>query len=136
MKRSNYEQFAIVSNDSAHHFNEELNAELYRLRDKNPNVHFSESTSPFFAQIKYIETEEKPETLTEEYESVGALFLCSQCPYFEADTNADGVEDRRSKKGFCNNPHSDFERVLKSMAACDEIYELIKKGGVKLCFTK
>lgn len=136
MKRSTYEQFAIVSADSAHHFNDELNAELYRLKDKHPTVRFSESTSPFFAQIKYIETEDVPETLAETYEVAGALFVCAQCPYFEADTNADGIEDKRSKRGFCNNPNSDFERALKTMAACDELYELIKKGGVKLCFTK
>ena len=64
MKRSSYEQFAIVHADSASLFNQQLNEEIRRLKDNSPVVHFSESI-PFYAQIKYIVNEEAPETIAE-----------------------------------------------------------------------
>jgi hypothetical protein len=64
MRSSSYDQFAIVSADSASLFNQQLNEEIYRLRDNNPVVKFSESI-PFYAQIKYRINENIPETIAE-----------------------------------------------------------------------
>jgi hypothetical protein len=136
MKSVSYDQFAIVSADSAPLFNQQLNAEIYRLKDKFPSVQFSESTSPFYAQIKYRETDKTPETIEDVYELAGACFVCAQCPYFEPDRNNDGALDMRSKKGNCKHPDSEFGRAIRDAAACDKLYELIAEGGVKLCFTE
>lgn len=136
MRRSHYDQYAIVSEDSAQLFNEEVNAEIFRLKDKHPIVHFSESTSPFVAQIKYTETEDIPETLEDEYQLAGALFVCAQCPFFEPDRTADGEIDKRSKKGNCKHPRSEYGRAIKDAAACDKLYKLISERSVRICFTE
>lgn len=133
MKRSSYEQFAIVSADSASLFTERLNAEVYRLRNNDPVVKFSESI-PLYAQIKYIVTTETPETVSEEAEVNGVNFVCLQCPYFKPALKANGEVDKRVKWGDCE--HTELGRTLKLAPACDKLYELIKEGDVKLCFTE
>lgn len=133
MKRSTYEQFAIVASDSASLFNTQLNEEIYRLKDNNPVVHFSESI-PFYAQIKYTVDSTTPENVREEYELQGVRFVCAQCPCFKAALKDDGTEDKRCKWGECE--HSELGRVAKTESACDRLYELISEGGVRLCFTE
>lgn len=133
MKRSRFEQFAIVASDSAASFTEQLNAEINRLKDHDPVVEFSESTSPFYARIKYTVNTETPETIMEASEVEGVSFVCLQCPYFEPALRADGEIDRRAKWGSCE--HTDLGRTLKTQPACEKLYELIKEGDVKLCFT-
>jgi hypothetical protein len=132
MKRSSYEQFAIVHADSASLFNQQLNAEIRRLKDNSPTVHFSESI-PFYAQIKYIVNEETPETISEASEMEGVRFVCAQCPYFKAPLKDDGTEDKRCKYGDCE--HAELGRTFKKTAACEKLYDLIAEGGIKICFT-
>lgn len=131
MRRSTYEQFAIVSADSATLFTEELNAEILRLKDNNPVVKFSESI-PFYAQIKYTVNTETPETIAEASEVNGVSFVCAQCPCFVSPKRADGEIDRRVKWGECE--HTELGRTLKTAPACEKLYELIKEGDVKICF--
>lgn len=133
MRSSSYDQFAIVSADSAPLFNQQLNEEIYRLRDNNPVVKFSESI-PFYAQIKYRVNEETPETVAEASAVQGVSFVCAQCPYFKAPLKDDGTEDKRCKYGDCE--HTELGRTFKNSAACEKLFELIKEGGVKLCFTE
>ena len=132
MKRSRYEQFAIVTSDSAPLFEQRLNAEIERLKDNNPSVHFSESTSPFYARINYIVDTETPETVAEASEAEGVSFVCLQCPYFKPSLRDDGEIDKRVKWGDCE--HAELGRTLKTAPACEKLYELIKEGDVKLCF--
>lgn len=132
MKCVSYDQFAIVHADSASLFNEELNAQIYRLKDHNPVVKFSESI-PFYAQIKYRVNENTPETVSEASEIEGVHFVCAQCPYFTAPKKDDGTTDRRCKWGEC--PHAELGRVSKTAPACDRLFDAIKGGDVKLCFT-
>ena len=132
MKRSRYEQFAIVYADSAPSFNKQLNEEIFRLKDNNPVVKFSESI-PFYAQIKYEVNEETPETVAEASVVEGVRFVCAQCPYFKAPTKDDGTEDRRCKYGDCE--HAELGRTFKNTPACDRLYELIAEGGIRICFT-
>ena len=131
MRSSTYEQFAIVSADSASLFTEQLNAEVYRLRDNYPVVKFSESI-PFYAQIKYVVHIDTPETISEASEVEGVHFTCYQCPHFKPVLKEDETEDRRCKYGDCE--FAELGRVLKTSRACDRLYELIKEGSVKLCF--
>ena len=133
MKCSSYDQFAIVSSDSASSFTQQLNNEIYRLKDHDPVVKFSESI-PFYATIKYRVNENKPETIAEASEMEGIRFMCSQCPYFKPALREDGEIDRRVKWGDCE--HAELGRVLKTAPACDRLFELIKEGGVRLCFTE
>lgn len=133
MKRSSYEQFAIVKSDSASLFEKQLNEKMFELRDNYPEVKFSDSI-PLYAQIKYRKETIAPETISEEYELVGARFTCAQCPHFKPMTRKDGEEDPRFKYGDCE--FSDLGRTYKATAACEKLYELIHEGSVKLCFTK
>ena len=131
MRSSSYDQFAIVSADSAPLFNQQLNEEIYRLKDLNPVVKFSESI-PFYAQIKYRVNEFIPETVSEASEVEGVSFVCAQCPYFQPPLKDNGEVDHRYKWGDCE--HAELGRVLRGQKACDRLYGLIKEGSVKLCF--
>lgn len=135
MKRSSYEQFAIVHEDSASLFNKRLNEEIYRLKDNNPVVKFSESI-PFYAQIKYTVDVTTPETISEEYETQGVRFVCAQCPCFKPVLKDDGSIDKRCKVGDCTYEDNELGRALKTSPACDHLYELISEGRVKICFTE
>ena len=132
MKRSTYEQFAIVAADTAALFTERLNAEIFRLKDNNPVVIFSESTSPFYARIKYVVDTEAPESIAEASAVEGVSFVCLQCPFFKPVLKEDGTIDKRVKWGDCE--HAELGRTYKTAPACDKLYELIKEGDVKLCF--
>lgn len=131
MRNSVYDQFAIVCEDSASLFNQKLNEEIYRLRENNPVVKFSESI-PFYAQIKYKVNEQTPETIAEASEAVGVSFVCAQCPEFKYAKRNDGEENRACKWGDCD--FTELGRTRKDSPACEELYRLIKEGSVKLCY--
>lgn len=135
MKRSSYEQFAIVRSDSAPLFEKQLNEKMFELRENYPEVKFSDSI-PLYAQIKYRKETIAPETISDEFELVGASFVCGQCPCFVPATNKDGSEDLRCKVGDCKHPDNELGRTYRASRACDHLYELIQKREVKLCFTK
>ena len=135
MKRSSYDQYAIVRSDSAPLFEKLLNEKIYELRDNYPEVKFSDSI-PLYAQIKYRKETIAPETISDEFELVGACFVCGQCPHFVPATNRDGSLDLRCKVGDCTHPDNELGRANKTSPACDHLYELIQKREVKLCFTK
>ncbi len=135
MKRSSYDQFAIVRSDSAPLFEKQLNERVYELRNNYPEVKFSESI-PLYAQIKYREETIAPESISDEYEMAGACFVCEQCPYFVPATNKDGSLDLRCKVGDCTHPGNELGRTYKTSPACDGLYEAIRGRKVKLCFTE
>ena len=132
MKRSSYEQFAIVRSDSAPLFEKQLNERIYELRNNYPEVMFSENI-PLYAQIKYRVDIETPESISDEYEMVGVRFVCEDCPYFVPAKNNDGSVDLRCKVGDCTHPDNELGRTYKTSAACDALYELIHKREVTLC---
>ena len=132
MRNSVYEQFAIVREDSASLFTERLNEQIYRLRDKSPKVSFSES-DPLCAYIHYIVNEKTPESVAEASEVNGVSFVCAQCPYFQPALTQEGEVDRRKKWGDCE--HAELGRVMKTAPACDKLFEAIKEGDVRICFT-
>lgn len=127
MERNSYQQFAIVEEDSAQALTEQLNAELYRLRSKGPKVSFDQ----LIAYVQYTETEEVPETLSEEYEAQGVHLTCEDCPYFCPAIKADGTRDLRAKWGGCHLTEGKLTK--KSSAVCDELFRRLNSGEVKLC---
>ena len=133
MRSSVYEQFATVHEDSASLFDARLNEKVRELHAFNPKVKFSESI-PFYAHISYTVNENIPETVSEASEMSGVSFVCFQCPYFKPVLKEDGTVDRRVKWGDCE--HAELGRTYKTAAACEKLYELIKEGDVKLCFTE
>ena len=135
MTNSVYQQYATVRADTAPLFDEKLNETIYRLRENNPVVTFSAS-DPLCAYITYTVREQRPESLSDEYDLAGVKFVCAQCPCFVPVLNLDGSEDKRCKVGDCNFEGCELGRTFKDSAACDHLYELIKKGGVKLCYVE
>lgn len=131
MKNSVFEQFATVKEDTASLFDAKLNAELQRLKAYNPSVKFSE-TIPFYARISYVVNESTPETIEEASAVEGVRFVCAQCPLFVAPLKEDGTEDRRCKWGDCDR--AELGRTYKDSPACEYLYELIKEGGIRICF--
>ena len=122
-----YQQFAIVAADSAQRLTEELNAELLRLKDKNPTVTFE----GLIARIQYVESEYIPESLEEEYEAQGVHLTCEDCPYFCPAVKADGSLDLRMKWGGC--PWKEYGSTKKSSRACEILFQKLNSGEVKLC---
>lgn len=135
MKRLVYTQYAIVKEDTAALFTEKLNAEVFKLRDLEPSVTFSDS-DPLTAYISYVMREDVPETVVEACEAEGVRFVCEQCPHFVPICKKDGKVDSRVKYGDCSFEGNEFGRSFKDQAACSRLYELIQEGGVKLCFKK
>lgn len=125
-----YQQYAIVAADSAQRLTEELNAELLRLKDKNPTVTFE----GMIARIQYTESESVPESLAEEYEAQGVRLQCQDCPFFTPTLKADGTEDKRAKWGWC--PFAEFKRTSGTSPACEKLFEMLNDGRVKLCVTE
>lgn len=133
MKSLVFSQYATVKANTAALFTTKLNEEIYKLKDKEPNVTFSKA-DPLVAYIEYTETEQRPETLDEFAALQGIKFVCEQCPCFEPILKADETIDERRKYGDCNFEGNEFGRTLKTAPACPHLFELIQEGSVKLCF--
>ena len=67
-----YQQFAIVSGDSAQQLTDRLNKKLYELRKKQPTVTFE----GLIARISYTEDERIFEDVSDEYEAAGIKLTC------------------------------------------------------------
>lgn len=130
MKRESFTQYSIVTADSAQALTEQLNAEIRRLRSKQPTVTFE----GLIARIAYTETYEEPEDLRDEYHLKGVRLTCQDCPFFKPILKADGTEDRRVKIGDC--PHKPLGRTFRDSMACDILFQKINNGEVRLCLAK
>lgn len=127
MRRQSFQQFVIVSSDSAQLLTERLNEKLFELRDKRPEVTFE----GMIARISYQETMEEPESLGDEYTTKGVRLTCSACPWFEPVRKTDGSIDQRVKWGDC--PHAHYGRTACDSTACERLFEALNSGEVKLC---
>ena len=130
MRTESYQQFAVVKNDQASLFEGELNRRIRELKGKSPQVKFDGLT----AYISYIESNDIPESIADEYELAGAGFRCGSCPYFRPVLKADGTEDGRVSWGYCDNAPNDLGRTYRDNPACNRLYEEIREGGIGLCF--
>lgn len=130
MRYETIQQFAVVRGETAAEFTEMLNEKMLELKDKSPRVEFDGLT----AYIKYSETVRHPECLGEEYEVIGVRFCCEQCPAFEPRCKANGTPDARCKKGGC--PNTIYNKTFADASACDLLYEMLKEGKVKLCYSE
>ena len=130
MKCESYQQFAIVEADTATLLTDQLNATLYKLRGKHP---VADIKSARLAIVSYTEEETKPEDITEALELEGLKITCQDCPLFRPIYKADGTEDRRIKYGNC--PISEYGRAYKNSRPCDQLFQMINNGEVKLCLS-
>lgn len=129
MKEERYQQFLTVKAEAPELFTEDLNQAIYKLREKSPVVHFSE-TDPLCAYVSYTERFEAPENIEDEYELQGVRFTCEMCPMFSPIMKRDGTPDARLKYGDC--PESEFGRTYKDSQACAKLYQMLRDGRVKL----
>lgn len=130
MRSETLQQFAVIRGETAEELSEALNRKLMELKGKRPRVEFDGLT----AYVKYSETIHHPECLADEYEMIGATFICRQCPAFVPRCRGDGEPDGRCKKGEC--PNTTYKKTFGESSACDLLYEMLMKGKVKLCFTE
>lgn len=130
MKSASVQQFAIVREDSASAFEEQLNARIKELSDKSPSVRFDGLT----AYISYTETVKIAEDVYDEYELKGVQFHCEDCPAFDPILKEDGTEDRRVKYGNCE--FARMGRTLKDSQCCEHLFQMIENGRVGLCWSK
>ena len=130
MKSESYQQFAIVAEDSAQKLTEKLNAVLFALRGKRPEVTFDGMT----ARVSYEETLETCEDLRDEYALQGVTFTCQDCPLFCPIRKSDGTEDRRVRWGDC--PEKELGRTYRDARACEKLFRMIRSGEVRLCLAE
>ena len=130
MRAQSIPQFAIVKADSAPAFEEQLNARIRELSDRNPSVKFDGLT----AYISYSETVRTPETLAEAFELNGACFHCEDCPEFQEIAKEDGTGDKRLKYGECQ--YAEMGRTRRDSRACNLLYQMIKDGRIGLCYRR
>lgn len=133
MKSLVFSQFATVKANTAALFTSKLNEEIYKLKDKEPNVKFSEA-DPLCAYIEYTENESQAETIEEVEALEGIRFVCEQCPHFKPITKADGTIDNRVKYGDCDYSGNEFVRTIKTSPACERLYELLQGDDVVIRF--
>jgi len=127
MKCTSYQQFAIVTADSAQTLTDQLNAKLIELADKSPTVTFE----GMIARISYTVSRKTLETLGDEYEERGVRLSCQDCPLYEPILKADGTIDQRIKWGNC--PEALYGRTCRDAAACEKLFQMMNSGEVKLC---
>lgn len=127
MKRESYQQFAIVTADSAQSLTEQLNAKLRELSSKHPTVTFE----GLIARIQYTENVNEAETIEDEYELQGVRLTCQDCPYYEPILKANGEIDGRIKYGNC--PYTEFGRAYRDSGACSTLFQKLNNGEVRLC---
>lgn len=121
---ASYQKFAIVQGDSAQSLTDQLNEQLYRLRDKHPVVTFE----GMIARICYDETDYDPNPIEEEAK---IEIFCQDCPYFQPLLKADGTIDKRSRLGDC--PYTKYKRTYRNSKPCEKLINDINSGEVKLC---
>lgn len=130
MKTESYQQYAIVTADSAQELTEQLNATLKQLKCKYPKVTFE----GLIARISYTETVNIVEELADEYELQGVRLTCQDCPIFQPILKADGTRDNRTKWGDC--PFAKFGRTCRDSRVCSKLFEMINSGEVRLCLAE
>ena len=130
MRQESYQQFAIVTADTAQQLSEQLNEKLYELRAKRPQVTFE----GLIARISYSESVAIPEDLADQYELAGVRLRCGACPFFEPRLNMDGSEDKRAKRGAC--PCAPYGMTSRTSMVCNRLFEMLNSGEVRLCLAE
>ncbi|WP_405341501.1 hypothetical protein [Ruminococcus sp.] len=124
-----YQQYAIVSGDSAQQLTDRLNKKLNQLRKKQPTVTFE----GLIARISYTEDERILEDVSDEYEAAGIKLTCQMCPLFRPMLKLDGTIDKRAKWGGCDYALGGHGQTCKTSRACNRLFEMINSGEVELC---
>ena len=130
MRTKSYQQFAIVVGDSAQSLTEQLNVELFKLREKSPTVEFDGLT----ARISYTETVRVAEAIDEEYAMAGVSLSCQDCPFFNPRRKADGSEDLRAKRGGCQ--FAPYGQTFRDRPACERLFQMLNRGEIRLCLAE
>lgn len=130
MRTESYQQYAIVSADSAQELTEQLNEVLKNLKGKSPKVVFE----GLIARVSYTETVHIVEELADEYELQGVRLTCQDCPMFQQIFKADGTKDKRVRWGDC--PLAKFGRTARDSSVCSRLYEMLNSGEVRLCLAE
>lgn len=128
MKHSNtFTQYSIITDHDPQAFQDKLNAELRKLKDKEPEVNITSGGTMRIAEIRYTE-----EAIIQEPDPAekGVRFTCEECPMFKPAPKRDGTPDLRSKYGDC--PHSEMQRTWRTAPACGVLYTMIKNGKIRL----
>lgn len=130
MREQSYQQFAIVQANSASVLADRLNVKLKELKDKDPVVSFDGLS----ARICYTEHEEVAEDLGDAFALHGVYLTCSRCPFFEAETKADGTVDERKKVGKC--PCAEYGKAYSDGPVCEMMLKMLNEGEIGLCLVK
>ena len=117
-------QVKIVSGRDAFDFETKPNGVLKTLNEKG--ARYTMQLDPKAGLIAYITVEEEisvPQSVAEEYELVGELHRCVECPFFVRPT------DGRRKYTRCPNAH---RLTSADGKCCDSFYEQLDKGMLTL----
>lgn len=126
MRRTSYQQYAIIQEETAELLTDKLNQKLKELKDLHPTVSFEGLT----ARICYTVTEEEG-TATDGAEDFKIKLKCMDCPMFDPIRKRDGTPDRRMTIGFC--PLAEDGHTSTTARACKKLFRMINDKEVRLC---
>jgi len=124
------QQFAIVQGDSARDLTDKLNAKMWDLAGKRPEVTFD----GLMAVIRYSETERIFDEPEDAIAVTGLDITCQDCPFFEPILNRDGSLNRVVKSGKCE--FSKYGKAYRDDKPCMHLIETINRGEVRLCLAE
>lgn len=115
-------KFKAVTASDAFNFQTKLNAALDELNKKGISYDLQfNNTMGFCAYIVYEEIIEVCETVRDEYEEVGELHTCIECPFFVRPT------DGRRKYTRCPKTN---KLTAGTGRCCEVFYELLDAGKI------
>lgn len=123
MIRKDFKKFKTIQSEFPDTFDSLLEEFLDKILLKEYEV--KRFYEPTIGHCAYIEWEEKilePENAKDEFELEGIKYCCGECPLYILQ------KDRRVKHSICNKG----EKVWYEKAACNDLYEKIKKGEIEL----
>lgn len=130
MREDSYLQYAIVVGATAEELTEKLNAKIYELRFKRPEVTFE----GMIARISYTESIRICEDLIDEYALKGVRLTCQDCPFFNPLRNKDGSVNRAAKRGDC--PFAEYGTTNRDRMACERLFQMLNRGELRICLNE
>lgn len=122
MRKTTIQQTALICATTPDKFEEQFNARMVELKGKKI-LDTSISIDNLMAIVLYEdELPEEPQTVREEYNAAGYVFLCKQCPHIELP------KDKRLKSVACK--YDEFGRTRLDCECCEMFYKELKQGSI------
>ena len=120
----NGKKVKVITGANGFDFETKVNAFLTKLAEKGTDCEVQmDPTAGFIAYIHYKEQVAVPECVADEYEKVGEIFTCGECPFYVRP------DDGRRRYTKCSKG---FGLKKKDSKCCTDFYDWLDRGEVTL----